>query len=142
LTGVPFAPPEPLLGAIDPERLLARCKSRFNGIIDAGPVAPHRYRSISQWFLRESLVFGSPSDVTIYLDRLAALDVLDGCLAGLHAVTPGQPAARGFEDLLGRLAKLVQLHAAHVGPYAGQLFLMGGRRLAEYRRACDDLRDR
>ena len=80
--------PEPELDALGqalrPDKVAERMRALLRASIEAGPVCLDKYRSISYWFFRESLVFGTVSHFSMYIDRMELLMAQEAALITYH----------------------------------------------------------
>lgn len=108
--------------------------------LEAGPVQSDRYRTISFWFLREALLFGTPSHHSQLCDRTTLFDLAGACVWGLVVTSADAPEGRDFRTLTELLCNVAATHAEHLEPFATRLYAMDDEARERYRAAMSALR--
>lgn len=118
--------------------LVDRMRLLFSRMLEKEPVITTKYRTITNWFFRESLLFGTVSDALMFCDRSSLFDLATSC-AGilLSSNAPGDREQTPFNDLLRDLRTLVSIHTKHLDPGVRGGFNLTGVALASY---ADELR--
>lgn len=107
---------------LDRKRILRRSLSLLDHILESEPSAFNRYRTISYWFFRESLIFGSTSHWTIFTERTAMRDLVDTALFMLLGEGDDLDAGNEFYSILAKIEEILDIHREFLSPVAGRLY--------------------
>ncbi|MGE4553375.1 MAG: hypothetical protein AB7D57_09690 [Desulfovibrionaceae bacterium] len=136
-TGEPGADPETLrrtLAGLDWAQVWARAAALLDFHLRREPSLAERCRTISYWFFRESLIFGTASHPLAMTDRLTLWKVMDTCLLCAWGLEPGHPGRAGLDGALERLRRILAAHRRHLGLWAARPYAMPPEALEAYRR--------
>lgn len=121
-----------LASVIDSGRALDRGARLLAWHLRREPTVHSRYRTISYWFFRESLLFGSASDVSSLFDRQSIARLVDSCLLVL-TLCPDARSAAGSQWLLKKIDETLDVHFTFLGDHASAPYLIPPKRLVDQR---------
>ena len=102
---------------LDWEAVLDRCKALLAHHLEQEPSYGLKYRSISYWFMREAILFGTPSSPLMLCRRLDLLKLADTCL--FHFALADQDTLHpGMVRLADMVGELHDLHERHLSKIA------------------------
>jgi hypothetical protein len=111
-------------------------------ILDKEPVVYQKYRTITYWFFRESLLFGTTSHYLMFCDRMSLFDLTSSCLFILwHIDDIYSVQARKFINIVRLLTSLKQIHKKYLEPVSSCIFRLSRENFAEYRREINNLKE-
>ena len=128
-----------IFDGLDTGRVLERTALRLRRTTALEPVAFDRYRTITYWFFRESLLFGSASHWSIYTDRCSLREIVDACLFVLAHERDDTDASRGFARILRGVEALLDIQRRFLESAAHRLYAVPADWLDRYRSAVGEL---
>ena len=124
---------ERVAAQLDPSVVLARAACLLRRLITHEPLLFSRYRTITYWFLRESLVFGTASHHSMLFDRMGILHVASSCLFLLWFSAPSSAAAVGCADLMRIVDSALEIHSRYLRPFQDRVHAFPAKRFEDYR---------
>lgn len=103
---------------VDWDTVAERLEKLLRHHVSAGAVYPTRVRSISTWFMRESLIFSPVSHMDMLFRRMDLWKVADTALFCRAYGPASGPARARIEHAARRGGELVTLHRSHVAGLA------------------------
>lgn len=118
----------------------SRLHTLLNHMVKKEPVVTEKYRTITQWFFRESLLFGTTSDYLMFCDRQALFDCATTCLFVLsHIENLDSPEAQPFVESTRKLTSLIAIHHKYLDQGLRKGFNLPEDALANYNKELHQL---
>ncbi|MEW5775087.1 MAG: hypothetical protein AB1916_16340 [Thermodesulfobacteriota bacterium] len=124
---------------LDPNLVADRILTLLAHMLSHEPSLHVRVRTITWWFFKESIIFGTPSHPSLLHRRLDVLKALDSCLVMRHALSSTPERAGAFGDLLGLLERVLEMHERRLAPVCRNVFAMAGQDMDDYRAEAAEL---
>lgn len=127
------------LSAVKPEQALSRTAQLLLNLCDQGWVANDRCRTISHWFMREALIFGSTSHYLMYTNRLYCMHALTSSLLLANAPCFDVVCQEKANELLLGIHDWIRLHNKTLKKMTHALSRVDSVSRAVYSDALDEL---
>lgn len=120
-------------GRLDTAAILSRVAHLLRTSLARGPVVCARLRTITYWFLREAMLFGTASHPSMYFDRVTFQNIANtGLFVLWHSA--GSQAGDECRGLMQVAGAAVGVHLRHLTPWANRVYAMPPAQLESYRR--------
>ncbi|MBL1212229.1 MAG: tetratricopeptide repeat protein [Ignavibacteriae bacterium] len=108
---------------------------KFN--VSNEPIVFNKYRTITYWFFRESLIFGSASHYSMFFDRVSLFNIINTCLFMIYYLPAKSEKADVFIDIYNTVTELINIHKKHLLPHSDKIYLFREEEVKEYRNELD-----
>ncbi len=118
---------------LDPAHILDRAVELLEHTTAREPIAFEKCRTITYWFFRESLIFGTTSHWTMFIDRMSLRDIVDSCLFVMHHEGVESKTGQRFVRVLRAVETLLVIHRDFLSTTAHELYAVEDDWLDRYR---------
>lgn len=118
-----------------------RCLKFIDEMLSNEPVVYNKYRSITYWFFRESMLFGTASDTNIFIDRIGIFYAVTSCVFATWFLGKDTEEARPFNEILILIEKLLQIHENYLSVYADKIYDIPKNHFGKYKNEISGFRE-
>ncbi len=122
-------------------KALERMENILYSYLRLEPGCYDKYRTISYWFFRESLIFGSPSHYSAYFYRRQFAILTSSAAFINYFIENNSEEEAGLMRIISILNNILVIHKKFLKPYAHKLYTMPKEHFNEYKQAFTNLID-